>query len=293
MSSINLNSCGTTVAFTNDSVIFRNVIIITSADNSTGEEGLIPIQCKYDRFATVQLSYMPVVRHVLFTEVGIGQLSFRIQQFMDARYLTAVADSQYPLRMEPNERVYIQLSLGDVLSAGHKDDIGIDVQECVASPFSTLLQAQSNSVPLIQESCPASNDVQLVTIYPEDIQRVRFSFKVVSFPDLQNQLGDFGLVFVHCRVSVCPADDCSASNRTCSYPSAVRRVRRSAHDRVSTHQLSTGPFLVSEDKGGAVSSTTALAAAVSMVVAAIATVVAMVAVVAWKRSRRDAIGQKC
>ncbi|KAK7505396.1 hypothetical protein BaRGS_00003558 [Batillaria attramentaria] len=280
---VDLNACGTTVAFTNKSVIFRNIILLSATSNDTDNDA-IPIECVYDRYDTVQLSYMPVVRHVIFTETGVGQLSFRIQQFSDATFSTALADSMYPLKVQADEDVYIQLSLGSGEAANVGDHIGLMVQDCVASPYSSLIQAQDNSVPLIRDSCPASPDVRMVSSVPDDMKQVRFTFRAVTFPDAHS-----GLVYVHCRVGLCPYQTCRPPAGSCPSYSGLHRARRAIVDDgpdAGTHQLSTGPFVVQASEGP---SSATVMAAVSMVVAAMATAVAVVAIVAWRRSRRNGI----
>ncbi|XP_076448732.1 uncharacterized protein LOC143285382 [Babylonia areolata] len=82
-----LNACGTSVRFTNDTIIFSNFLIIPPKDNDNENdddddsdnttsvsniERVIPIECHYNRVSELRLSYLPLMRHILFTETGVG-----------------------------------------------------------------------------------------------------------------------------------------------------------------------------------------------------------------------------
>lgn len=137
-----LNDCGTTVSFTKDTIIFSNAIYLSVADNASN---VIPLECRYERVSELHLSYLPIVRRVLFTETGVGQFGFRIEQFKDDSFSAAarVADSAYPLRTTPSEAIFVQLSLEDA-DLGH-GRFGMVVEGCVASPSSSMLAASNGT----------------------------------------------------------------------------------------------------------------------------------------------------
>ena len=140
-----LNDCGTTVSFTNDTIIFSNAIYLSFADNASDVNRVIPLECRYERVSELHLSYLPIVRRVLFTETGVGQFGFRIEQFKDDSFSAAarVADSAYPLRTTPSEAIFVQLSLEDA-NLGH-GRFGMVVEGCVASPSSSMVAASKGT----------------------------------------------------------------------------------------------------------------------------------------------------
>nr|AJA37855.1 fucolectin-related molecule [Littorina littorea] len=287
--STNLNDCGTTLQVTNDSIVFSNNIILPIDDSSNSSViRVIPIMCRYDRMTDLTVSaYMPVVRQVLFTETGVGQLSFRIRQYRDSSFTGYVSDSAYPLRLMPSEEVFVQLDLG---GQQQPQGFGMDVVRCVASPspsYMGVLGGMSREN-LIDNNCPASTDVHLrnKTISATSNHSLfRFSFKAVTFPDPNDpQRSRTGLVYIHCRVRLCASSECGSGGQ-CPSPSALSRNKREAEGLVGEagHQLSTGPLLVEGHSGE--SNAFSPLVVVMGAIAACATLVAMVAVVAWRRSR--------
>lgn len=136
-----LNDCGTSVFFTNDTIVFSNAVYLYFADNATNVNRVIPLECRYERVSDLRLSYLPIVRSVLFTETGVGQFGFQIEQFRDAAFSSRVADSAYPLRTTPSQEVFIQLSLNDENRV--HGNFGMDVIGCVASPSSSVVEANN------------------------------------------------------------------------------------------------------------------------------------------------------
>ena len=151
--STTLNGCGTTVSVTDDSLVFSNAVFLHFADNVTNVDRVIPLQCRYPRVTDVRLSYLPVVRRVLFTERGVGRFDFRIRQFQDSSFSSGVADAAYPLRTQPAQDVFVQLSLGgggdqdlDQSHLGGAGDYGMEVEGCIASPSSSSFMAEGSGV---------------------------------------------------------------------------------------------------------------------------------------------------
>lgn len=275
---VDLNACGTTITFTNDTVIFRNDIY--TSPNATD---VIALQCTYDRYVDLQMSYLPVVRHVLFTEAGIGQFSLYLQQFTDASFSSAVRDGQYPVQVSPGQDVYLQVSQDNPAPCSNASGcLGLKVVDCVASPHSSLLAARDDAVPLIHDGCPVSGSHArlLPTASRDAADSLRFAFRVVTHSRTP------AVVYVHCRVALCDRKECGPPGGNCQAPSTLQRSRRAVmkggtHGD-STRQVSTGPFLVQAEQSGGLASASAsrLSSAVSLALAAMTTAVSVVAVVA-------------
>ena len=97
--------------------------------------------------------------------------------------------------------------------------------------------------------CSASSDVQLIDHTDASSSnatkdRFRFSFPAVTFPDPSRTAS--GLVYVHCRVQLCPANECTRPDQ-CSGASRVSRKRRSVTE---SRHVSAGPMLVELDTSG-------------------------------------------
>ncbi|KAL8585755.1 hypothetical protein ACOMHN_040537 [Nucella lapillus] len=316
-----LNACGTTLRVTSDNLIFSNFLLLpprrpSNNNNNNNKnitsniEHIIPIECHYKRVSDLRLSYLPMVRQILFTETGVGQFQFRIEQFREGSYSSRIPDAEYPLEVTSSKRVYLQLSLGEWVQQG-EGGYGMEVERCVASPSPSMMAFHNDSSKdLIRHGCPVKQDVQLspVASQSENANRnlsgphehFRFSFKptIVSDPSDPRKALPMRLLYIHCRVRLCAQDSCP-SPADCAKPASsggnnVARRKRAIREEgygaglYAGHNLATGPFVLTQDDKDAPRSP-ALISPLVVALAALAgttTLIALGVIVAWTFSRR-------
>ncbi|XP_076470846.1 uncharacterized protein LOC143300800 [Babylonia areolata] len=349
-----INSSNITVSITNTPYNDSDSYLAASNNNNTNDENsnnnttsnttntntntnnaiqIIPLECHYERASELHLSFLPLVRQVLFTETGVGRFQFQIEQFQDSSFAAGISQSAYPLRTSPSEEVFVQLSLGEMLGQHLDEDVyGMDVEGCVASPLSSWSEARRGvHRGLIVDGCPVSKDVRLHEVQSEqltscsttcplrrprshgDPRVFRFSFKAAVAPadleQMSRSRSGSSLVYIHCRVRLCPATSCLLQGRRCEEvpTSTLDRRRRDVGkggeghgegqggvEGEAGHQLSTGPLLIVVDSAGEAAdqrSVVIYAVPVPLVIAftviiVAAALVTLAILVAWKRRGR-------
>ncbi|XP_046549436.1 ZP domain-containing protein-like [Haliotis rubra] len=280
--SISFNQCGTTVSFSNDTVVFNNELVATVIQGSnpstiidyglSKDDQRVSLECVYKRHTSVDLNYRPLMKAAHFYEKRYGMLDFEIKQFSDEQFNTEIAQTNVPSGVVLNSEIFIDL----IVDQRQTSDIGLDVPSCFATP--TPSPTDPLYYPLIKSSCPAQTDVRTFTA--PNINEFRFSFLAFKFTRAPLQKPDASLpavpmVYIHCQVSACPRGNCSSS---CAQGHRAKR----AAIQDSTHLISSGPFYMKTDES--TTGYSSIVVAVTMSVAVAATVVAMAAIVAWRRS---------
>lgn len=134
LSTIDLNSCGTTTTVTNTTVRFENEVILNQFISS-GHSGnhqpemVIPVECIYPRRQTVTTGFQPIVEQVLFYEKGLGHLQLRIQQVTDETFTQIVSASNISKGTRFHDTMYVKLSTGTLNST----NVGLHVHRCLAT----------------------------------------------------------------------------------------------------------------------------------------------------------------
>ncbi|XP_046356300.2 ZP domain-containing protein-like [Haliotis rufescens] len=282
--SISFNQCGTTVSFSNDTVVFSNELVATviqaSHPSSIVDYGLskddqrVSLECVYKRHSSVELDYMPMMRAAHFYEKRYGNLDFAVKHYTDEQFTTEIANTDIPTGVNLNTEIFIDL----VVDQHQTKDIGIYVPSCFATP--TPSPTDPLFYPLIRSSCPAQADVRRFTA--PDINEFRFSFLAFKFTRAPMQkphasMPAVPMVYIHCQVSACPRGNCTSS---CNSANGGRMKRAALGE--SSHLISSGPFYLKTDES--TTGYSSIVVAVTMSVAVAATVVAMAAIVAWRRS---------
>ncbi|XP_071173130.1 oncoprotein-induced transcript 3 protein-like isoform X1 [Mytilus edulis] len=271
VSTISHTSCGTTVIFTKDEVIFENELILHksgSPSNQTSKDSIdfgssssevIPVQCIYPRRQNITTLYRPAQSKVRFYEKRYGHMDVQLEQYRSSMFVTPLPVRSFPNEVEINKDMYFTLHAMHVNST----DVAVKVDSCVATP--TNMPADGRIYQLLDQGCPASPAVK---VYPSSFDEVRFSVRAFEF-----RTSPGGIVYIHCQVSVC-----SPTSPQCRVGCAHRHRREVSTEDGGSHLVSGGPYLLVADKDGLQVSTV-----VAGVCASVAVVATVIAIIGWRR----------
>ncbi|XP_076112420.1 oncoprotein-induced transcript 3 protein-like [Mytilus galloprovincialis] len=271
VSTISHTSCGTTVIFTKDEVIFENELILhksgspsnqtsnDSIDFGSSDSEVIPVQCIYPRRQNISTLYRPAQSTVRFYEKRYGHMDVQLEQYKSGMFVTPLPVRSFPNEVEINKDMYFILHAMHVNST----DVAVKVDSCVATPSN--IPADGRIYQLLDQGCPASPAVK---VYPSAFDEVRFSVRAFEF-----RTSPGGIVYIHCQVSVC-----SPTSPQCRVGCAHRHRREVSTEDGGSHLVSGGPYLLVADKGGLQVSTV-----VAGVCASVAVVATVIAIIGWRR----------
>lgn len=98
--------------FTSDTIIYKNFITPLRGGDS------VPVICTYPRYEDVTLPFAIAQRSVRFYEKGVGSLEMVMRQYNSSTYQTEIPASSYPIFVNSDEPVYLEVSLTNGMSNG-------------------------------------------------------------------------------------------------------------------------------------------------------------------------------
>ncbi|XP_064610990.1 ZP domain-containing protein-like [Liolophura sinensis] len=248
--------------FTDDAIIFKNFITPLRVGDS------VPIICKYPRHKNVTLPYKIAQRSVRFYEKGLGSLEMVMRQFSSSGYQTEIQASSYPIFINSEEPVYLEVRVTGSMS----DGLAVFPTKCLASASASPTN-DTNAREIIKDGCKTDTSV---VIYPSSAGKLRFRFNAFSLTPKSS------VTYVHCEMLVCSVlDRSSKCHNDCSGSGDTMRAKRSlqATAEHNGHFVSSGPLFLDNNQSGTGSSLVAVfgvVAVVSMVVSVVAVAVATV-----------------
>jgi len=241
----NLTGCGTEREETDEYEIYTNRVINTyTTDTIIRYYAIeIPLSCTYNRTARVSDD-----RHYRLTDYTLdvaldesGKFSFEFDIFEDNSF--ADKYESYPVRIGLNEALYFAAS---VLSLD--DSLDLSIQACRATPSSNYNDKLSYDFIENGVSIDTTTNITCVD-----------EFKIGVGMDTFRFVQDDDLVYLHCDLLVCDADNsdslCEQQCPDSTAPASARR-RRAVEDSgaLSTKRVTRGPIrIVRSANGGEVS----------------------------------------
>ncbi|XP_050396302.1 ZP domain-containing protein [Patella vulgata] len=248
-----LNECGTTVEFSNHSLIFRNEL--RDAYGSSAD-GTISIECNYPETQNLSNYDFPVRDRVVLYEKNKGLLGvIRMNQYRKDDFTEVV--SEYPAEIQPDGSINIQLVIEE-----NQSKIGVRAENCIAT--TTRSPANNENTKLYENGCES----RVVRVRKTRSNEIKFSFKLSAIP--QNQSTIVSTVYVHCEVAACSFHECDA---TCNN----RRRKRSSHQ---SYVITTGPIMFTTLKRESEGSSLIAIACLSL--SALAVIIALMALISRK-----------
>ena len=211
-----LLECGTLVNYTDSYVLYTNEIKSKDAQPKVLQASVdvinrrpvpkrqkrISFQCEYDLADRVHKPvYAAHINNIQNYGHGRDRFKYRISLYHGSDYEVPYSQSEYPIQIEMEERVYVEVAV-----EGRETRLENWINNCRATPSANF--KDSISYDLIKDGCPNPSDDSLKFHESGDFASKRFSFGTFRF----NQFPS-AVIFLHCDMILCNKDD---SNSRCS-----------------------------------------------------------------------------
>lgn len=263
-----VNSCGTVRMFSDDFMIYQNVI--TMPNRGGGKKGKtisdpdyrLTIACYYINDEVKTIQFLPkAASFERMPQNGYGEMRMRIRLASDDSYRAFYSEEDYPVVEYLRRPLYFEVELMDSTDP----ELELFLDSCWATLSEDRLSTPRWDI--ITDGCPNQDDRYIATMYPVTADdRIQFPshfkhFDIKMFAFVQDNTVLKNQIYVHCDAAICDRNrqsDGLCYRQCSSYPGNVDHVKGGFSNNVkhsqgnakfsprSRSQLSSGRILVSQ-----------------------------------------------
>ncbi|XP_072020766.1 uncharacterized protein [Amphiura filiformis] len=234
--------CGTVREDSSEGILYSNKVVY-NAPISLKHPAIsrtftfeIPVTCQiFDRgLGSLGMNPKSHYNVTLHGNKTLGEASFNLQMYHGKQFNDSYKQEEFPVVVNVAETLYLEASVSSIRN------VTVAVDLCVATPTKT--PEKDANFTFIEAGCPLDESIEFIAA--KEKFRQRFSVQAFSF------LGNENVVYLHCWMFVCMADDSDPLSR-CSRQCTTIRGKRDASKESTRYVekvITQGPVFLSWKK---------------------------------------------